>query len=163
MEGAASDPSAKAQPSESVNLSGPGSWRRARINVLMGRKIWVEEYHPIHAVIALQRWLTSHDSRITLRAMAKIRDFPQQNTGMTLFISKNLFISLKFKATSKNVIPAKAGIQKLLTSLDRRFCGNGKLIMVRGSLKLAGSIREGAYFKKEENVSILGKSRVRTL
>jgi hypothetical protein len=37
-------------------------------------------------------------------------------------------------ATSKNVIPAKAGIQKLLTSLDSPICGSNKLIIIRGSL-----------------------------
>jgi hypothetical protein len=37
------------------------------------------------------------------------------------------------KATSKNVIPAKAGIQKLLTSLDSRLRGSDKLIVIRGS------------------------------
>jgi hypothetical protein len=36
-------------------------------------------------------------------------------------------------ATSKNVIPAKAGIQKLLTSLDSRLRGSDKLIIIRGS------------------------------
>ena len=39
------------------------------------------------------------------------------------------------KSTSKNVIPAKAGIQKLLTSLDSQICRNNKLIIIRGSLK----------------------------
>jgi hypothetical protein len=39
------------------------------------------------------------------------------------------------KGTSKNVIPAKAGIQKFLTSLDSRFCGSDELIIIRGSLK----------------------------
>jgi hypothetical protein len=39
------------------------------------------------------------------------------------------------KATSKNVIPAKAGIQKLLTLLDSRLRGSDKLIIIRGSLK----------------------------
>jgi len=39
------------------------------------------------------------------------------------------------KATSKNVIPAKAGIQKLLTSLDSRLRGSDKLIIIRASFK----------------------------
>jgi hypothetical protein len=43
---------------------------------------------------------------------------------------------MELKATSKNVIPAKAGIQKLLTSLDSRLRGSDKLIVIRGSLKL---------------------------
>jgi hypothetical protein len=43
---------------------------------------------------------------------------------------------MELKATSKNVIPAKAGIQKLLTSLDSRLRGSNKLIVIRGSLKL---------------------------
>jgi hypothetical protein len=43
---------------------------------------------------------------------------------------------MELKATSKNVIPAKAGIQKLLTSLDSRLRGSDKLIIIRGSLKL---------------------------
>jgi len=42
--------------------------------------------------------------------------------------------SLLFMATSKNVIPAKAGIQKLLTSLDTRLSGSDKFIIIRGSL-----------------------------
>jgi len=37
-------------------------------------------------------------------------------------------------AISKNVIPAKAGIQKLFTSLDSRLRGSDKLIIIRGSL-----------------------------
>ena len=36
-------------------------------------------------------------------------------------------------ANSKNVIPVKAGIQKLLTLLDFRLRGSDKLIMIRGS------------------------------
>ena len=40
----------------------------------------------------------------------------------------------RFKATPKNVIPAKAAIQKLLTSLDSRLRGSDKLIIIRGSL-----------------------------
>jgi hypothetical protein len=39
------------------------------------------------------------------------------------------------KATSKNVIPAKAGMQKLLTSLDSRLRESDKLIIIRGTLK----------------------------
>ena len=42
----------------------------------------------------------------------------------------------RFKATSKNVIPANAGIQKLLTSLGSRLCGSDKLVIIRGSLKV---------------------------
>ncbi len=42
---------------------------------------------------------------------------------------------LYFKATSKSVIPAKAGIQKLLTSLDSRVGGSDRLIIIRGYLK----------------------------
>jgi hypothetical protein len=42
---------------------------------------------------------------------------------------------LKIKAASKNVIPAKAGIQNLLTSLDSRLNGSDKLIIIRGSLR----------------------------
>ena len=37
-------------------------------------------------------------------------------------------------ATSKNVIPAKAGIQNLLYLLDSRLRGSDKLIIIRGSL-----------------------------
>ena len=40
------------------------------------------------------------------------------------------------KATSKNVIPVKTGIQKPLTSLDSRLRGSDKLIIIRGPLKL---------------------------
>jgi len=39
------------------------------------------------------------------------------------------------KATSKNVIPAKAGIYKLLTLLDSRLRGSDKLGIIRGSIK----------------------------
>jgi hypothetical protein len=35
------------------------------------------------------------------------------------------------KGTSKNVIPAKAGIQKLLTLLDSRLRGSDKLVIIR--------------------------------
>ena len=44
-------------------------------------------------------------------------------------------VNMKVKATSKNVIPAKAGTQKLLTLLDSRLRGSDKLIIIRGSLK----------------------------
>jgi len=40
-----------------------------------------------------------------------------------------------FKDTSKNVIPAKAGIHKLLTLLDSRLHGSDKFRIIRGSLK----------------------------
>jgi uncharacterized protein YbaP (TraB family) len=40
------------------------------------------------------------------------------------------------KATSKNVIPAEAGIQKILISLDSRLRGSDELVIIRGSLKL---------------------------
>ena len=43
-----------------------------------------------------------------------------------------------FLATSKNVIPAKAGIQKFLTSPDFRFCGSDELIIIRGPLLFYG-------------------------
>jgi hypothetical protein len=39
------------------------------------------------------------------------------------------------KATSKNVIPAKAGIQKPLIILDSRLRGSDKFGIVTGSLK----------------------------
>ena len=41
----------------------------------------------------------------------------------------------RLKATSKNVIPAKAGIQKLLTLLDSRLRGSDKFIITRDSLR----------------------------
>jgi tetratricopeptide (TPR) repeat protein len=42
-------------------------------------------------------------------------------------------MTLRKMASSKNVIPAKAGIQKLLTLLDPRLRGSDKLIIIRGS------------------------------
>jgi hypothetical protein len=42
---------------------------------------------------------------------------------------------MELKATSRNVIPAKAGIQKLFTSLDSRLRGSDILIVIRGSLE----------------------------
>jgi hypothetical protein len=48
------------------------------------------------------------------------------------FVSVILVI---LKATSKNVIPAKAGIQKPVTLLDSRLRGSDKVIIIRGSLK----------------------------
>jgi hypothetical protein len=42
---------------------------------------------------------------------------------------------LNLKATSKNVIPAEAGTQKILISLDSRLRGSDELVIVRGSLK----------------------------
>jgi hypothetical protein len=50
-----------------------------------------------------------------------------------LSISK---LNSKLKATSKNVIPAKAGIYKSLTLLDSRLRGSDKLGIIRGSLKV---------------------------
>jgi hypothetical protein len=44
-------------------------------------------------------------------------------------------LEAKIKATSKNVIPAKAGIQKGLRLLDSRLLGSDKLIINRGPLK----------------------------
>jgi hypothetical protein len=44
----------------------------------------------------------------------------------------NLFFNLK--DTSKNVIPAKAGIHKLMTLLDSRLRGSDKFGIIRGSL-----------------------------
>ena len=41
---------------------------------------------------------------------------------------------LSLKGTSKNVIPAKAGIQSPLTSLASRLPRSDKLIIIRGSL-----------------------------
>jgi hypothetical protein len=38
--------------------------------------------------------------------------------------------------TSKNVIPVKAGVHKLLTLLDSRLRGSDKLGIVRGSLMI---------------------------
>jgi len=43
--------------------------------------------------------------------------------------------SLNFKAPSKNVIRAKAGIHKLLTILPSRLRGSDKLEIIRGSFK----------------------------
>jgi hypothetical protein len=43
-------------------------------------------------------------------------------------------VQFLIKATSKNVIPVKTGIQKPLTSLDSRLRGSDKLIIIRGSL-----------------------------
>jgi len=39
-------------------------------------------------------------------------------------------------ATSKNVIPAKTGIYKLLKLLDSRLRGSDKFGIIRGSLKV---------------------------
>jgi len=39
-------------------------------------------------------------------------------------------------ATSKNVIPAKAGIHKFLRLLDSRLRGSDKLGIIRGSLMI---------------------------
>jgi hypothetical protein len=43
-----------------------------------------------------------------------------------------------FQDTSKNVIPAKAGIHKLMTLLDSRLRGSDKFGIIRGSLKFQG-------------------------
>jgi len=51
-------------------------------------------------------------------------------------ISKFKVQNPKIKAASKNVIPAKAGIQNPLKSLDSRLRGSDKLIIIRGSLKI---------------------------
>jgi hypothetical protein len=42
-------------------------------------------------------------------------------------------------ASSKNVIPAKAGIHNILKLLDSRFHGSDKLEIIRGSLKFPES------------------------
>jgi hypothetical protein len=50
------------------------------------------------------------------------------------FCNETGLVAVTFKAASNNVIPAKAGIQKLLKSLDSRLRGSDKLIIIRGSL-----------------------------
>ena len=47
------------------------------------------------------------------------------------------FHPILLKATSKNVIPAKAGIQNPLISLDSGLRGSDKLIIIRGSLNFS--------------------------
>jgi hypothetical protein len=59
--------------------------------------------------------------------------FLKMGTFVGLLLS-HTFDGMGLKATSKNVIPAKAGIQKRLTSLDSRLRGSDKLIIIRGSL-----------------------------
>jgi hypothetical protein len=41
----------------------------------------------------------------------------------------------RIKVPSKNIIPAKAGIQRLLVILDSRLRGSDKLVIIRGILK----------------------------
>ena len=59
----------------------------------------------------------------------------------TTLIKKRITLILKndytdkHKATSKNVIPAKAGIQKRVIILDSRLRGSDKFGIIRGSLK----------------------------
>ena len=48
---------------------------------------------------------------------------------------------LNVKAASNNVIPAKAGIQNLLKSLDSCLRGSDKLIIIRGSLKAYANLQ----------------------
>jgi hypothetical protein len=43
---------------------------------------------------------------------------------------------MNLKDTSKNVIPAKAGIHKLMTLLDSRLRGSDKFGIIRGSLNI---------------------------
>jgi hypothetical protein len=47
---------------------------------------------------------------------------------------------LYYKITSKNVIPEKAGIQKLLTLLDSRLRGSDESEINRGSHKFVGEL-----------------------
>jgi len=42
----------------------------------------------------------------------------------------------RIQATSKNVIPAKAGIQKFLTLLDSRVRGSDRSMIIRGPLHI---------------------------
>jgi hypothetical protein len=53
------------------------------------------------------------------------------------FVPKKYEIAT-LKATSKNVIPPKAGIQKPLIILDSRLRGGDEFGILRGSLKTAG-------------------------
>jgi hypothetical protein len=67
-------------------------------------------------------------------------------------------------ATSKNVIPAKAGIQKPLTSLDSHLGGSDKLIIIRGCLVIIVRyvrlpvpgiiLKSGRFRLLEENVKV---------
>jgi len=55
------------------------------------------------------------------------------------------------RATSKNVIPAKAGIQNLLTSLDSRRCESDKWAIIRDPLKISeGDLRDWALLSLKE-------------
>jgi hypothetical protein len=47
---------------------------------------------------------------------------------------------LYYKITSKNVIPEKAGIQKLLTLLDSRLRGSDESEINRGSHNFVGEL-----------------------
>jgi hypothetical protein len=44
-------------------------------------------------------------------------------------------MAVKLKDPSKNIIPAKAGIHKLMALLDSRLRGSDKFGIIRGSLK----------------------------
>jgi len=61
------------------------------------------------------------------------------------------------KVISKNVIPAKAGIQNSLTSLDSRLRGSDKLIIIRGSLK--SSAKNDTEERHRRALEVVGKFR----
>ncbi len=67
---------------------------------------------------------------------------PKKELDKNLFLysnNKNVINSIRvflFKPTSKNVIPAKVGIQKSLIILDSRLRGRDKFGIIRGSLKI---------------------------
>jgi len=67
-----------------------------------------------------------------------------------LIINFESYLSLCFKATSKNVIPAKAGIQNLLITLDSHLYGSDELIIIRGSLKIEKGNRWTSFSNRME-------------
>jgi hypothetical protein len=61
--------------------------------------------------------------------------YPVSSTGQAKagLVKPGMTNRIILKAASNNVIPAKAGIQKLLKSLDSRLRGSDKLIIIRSS------------------------------
>ncbi len=60
--------------------------------------------------------------------------YNHNQTFRSNFVTEGLCQKVNFKGSSKNVIPAKAGIYKLLTSLDSRLRGSDKFGIIRGCL-----------------------------
>jgi hypothetical protein len=98
----------------------------------MGLALWSVKTTPLGAYLTgTKRDKQTKQTRQTRqKRLSNFRPFPP---NLRLIMTE---IKVIFMDTSKNVIPAKAGIHKLMTLLDSRLRGSDKFGIIRGSLML---------------------------